>query len=71
MAINGSSFSSISTKQEYTVCFTLQRFPRSITTAIDPPVQPGLVVAYYNDARRMVELFVANELGNRFYKVGA
>ena len=70
MAINSSSISSVSTTEEFTLCMEVVRVPPQIGVTIDPPVEPGLMIAYYNSGNQKVNLFVADELGRQWYKVG-
>ena len=70
MAINGSAISSISTKQEFTLCLTVQRTPPPVGVVLDDPVEPGLLVAYYNSQTQRVNLYIADELGYQFFQVG-
>jgi len=70
MAINSSAISSISTKQEFTLCLAVQRTPPPVGQILDDPVEPGLMIAYYDAALDRVQLFVADELGYQWYKVG-
>lgn len=70
MAINGGNFSSVSTKQEFTVCLQVTRVPPVPGEIIDPPVAPGILIGYYNEASDKVFLYIANEIGTQLIKVG-
>lgn len=68
MAIQPSYISSQPISENTDTTISLLTFRPTGETIIDPPLDPGLLVGYYNGSLDSVELFIVSGDGTRYIK---
>ena len=69
MAINRSSISAQDISQNYSVSIRLATTRPDVTAYLDVPVEPNVMVGFYNANLRVVELYVTDQAGRRYIRV--
>ena len=69
MAINRTSLSAQSIKQDVDITIQLLSTLPDTTKYLDTPVTPNIMVGYYNDITDTVQLYVTDQTGRRYIKV--
>ncbi len=69
MAINRTSFSAQSIKQNFDITIELLETMPDTAKYLDIPVTPNIMVGYYNDITDTVQLYVTDQNGRRYIKV--
>ena len=69
MAINRTSLSAQSIKQDVDITVQLLSTLPDTTKYLDTPVTPNIMVGYYNDITDTVQLYVTDQTGHRYIKV--
>jgi len=69
MAINRTSITAQSIKENTDLTVQLLALPPSTTQYLETPVEPNTLVGFYNDVLDAVELYVTDATGRRYIRV--
>lgn len=69
MAINPTSISSQSITENTEITVNLLLTPPDPNVYLDTPVEPNMLVAFYNDMTDTVQLYVTDATGRRYIPV--
>lgn len=69
MAINRTSFSAQDITTNYSVAVKMVGTKPDPNATLSTPVEPNVMVGFYNSAINAVELFIADSSGTRYIKV--
>ena len=70
MAINPSSFSGVSIETAGRAYIEIFPTPPTLGVLLDPPLEPGRMIGYWNPANDKVELYVVGGGGTYWLRVG-
>ena len=70
MAINRSSISAKSIREDTDLTIVLLQAPPNTQQYLDVPVAPNVLVGFYNDVTDVVQLYVTDATGRRYIRVG-
>ena len=69
MAINRTSITAQSIKENTDITIAFLALPPNTTQFLDTPVEPNTLVGFYNDVTDAVELYVTDSTGRRYIRV--
>ena len=69
MAINRTSFSAQDISENYSVAIRMVSTKPNPNETLTTPVEPNVMVGFYNSAINAVELFVADSSGTKYIKL--
>lgn len=69
MGINRTSISSVEIRDNTDTAIRVTNTKPDTGEYLDTPVQPNMLIGYYNTSTNLVELYVTSRNGYRYYKV--